>query len=120
MRHSWVRGICCLVLAVMTGQLTAEAQENAIRKLTVTITHDTAPFAGIIMHPVPPSTASQRVVSCEMFVRTSKGTRKAELGHETGPFKKRILTVAADPDDKMHIVLELEIDLYQAPGPVRL
>jgi len=53
-----------------------------------------------------------------MFVKTSKGTTKAEVRHETGPFKKPILTVAADPDEKMRLVLELEIDLYQAPGPV--
>ena len=89
MRHPWVRGICCVVLAVMTGQLTVEAQERAIRRITMTATRDVEPFAGIIMHPVPPNTASQRVVSCEMFVRTSKGTTKAELGHETGHFKKR-------------------------------
>ena len=120
MRHPTVRAAWCLALAVMTGQLTAEAQQTATRRITVTVAREVEPFAGIVMHPVPPSTASQRVISWEMLVKTSKGTTKAELGHETGRFKKPILTVAADPDEKMQLVLILEIDLHQAPGPVRL
>ena len=120
MRRSWVHAFCCLALPVMIGQLTVEAQENATRRITVTITHEAEPFAGIIMAPVPPSTASQRVVSYEMVVKTLKGTTKAVLGQEVSPFKKRILTVAANPDEKMQIVFKVEVDLLQAPGPVKV
>ncbi len=120
MGHRWVRAIWCLALAVMTAQLTAEAQQTATRRITVTVAREVEPFAGIIMHPLPPSTASQRVISWEMFVKTSKGTTKAELGHEAGRFQKPILTVAASPHEKMQLILKLEIDLLQAPGPVRV
>jgi len=120
MRHPWMGAICCLALTVLTGQRTAEAQQKAIRRIAVTVTHDVEPFPGTIMHPLPPYTASQRLVSWEMAVKTRKGTTKAEQGHETGPFRKRILTVAANPDEKMQLVLKLNIDLYQVPGPVKL
>ncbi len=86
----------------------------------MTVAREVEPFAGIIMHPLPPSTASQRVISWEMFVKTSKGTTKAELGHEAGHFKKPVLTEPASPDEKMQLVLKLEIDLLQAPGPVKV
>ncbi len=49
MRHPWVRGICSLALAVMTGQLAAEAQDRPTRRITVTVMRDEEPFAGIIM-----------------------------------------------------------------------
>ncbi len=68
MRHRWVCAIWCLALALMTGQLPAEAQQTATRRITVTVAREVEPFAGIIMHPLPPSTASQRVISWEMFV----------------------------------------------------
>lgn len=119
MRQLCPRTIFCLALAVMTGQQTAEAQEHPPRKITVTTSYDVEPVAGIIMHPLPPNTPSQRIVSWEMLLKTSKGTTKAEVGHETGPFKKRILMVTANPDEKMQVVLKLDIDLYQAPGPVK-
>ena len=119
MRHHWAYATCCVALAVLTGQPNAAAEDRPIRRITVTVAREVAPFAGIIMHPLPPNTASQRIVSWEMFVKTSKRTTKAEARlPEAGPFKKPILTVAADPDEKMRLVLELEIDLYQAPGPV--
>jgi hypothetical protein len=120
MRYPRIRASCFLAMAVITGQLTTEAQEPPTRRITVTVTREVRPFAGIIMHPLPPSTASQRVLSWEMFIKTSKGITKAELGHEAGRFKKPILTLAADPDEKMQLVLILEIDLHQAPGPVRV
>ena len=120
MPHAWIRALCCLALALMTEPLTAEAQQIATRKITVTITHDAEPFAGVILAPVPPNTDSQRVISSEMIVKTSKGTTKARESHEAGPLKSRILTVPANPDEKMRIVLTLEIDLQPAPGPVRI
>jgi hypothetical protein len=104
---------------LLTGLGTIEAQEKPIRRVTATVTLDVEPFAGIIMHPLPPNTASQRLVSWEMIVKTSKGTSKAEPSEETGPFKKRILTVRADPNEKMQVVVKLELDLFKAPGPVK-
>jgi hypothetical protein len=119
MRHFRPHIIFCLAFAVMTWPQTAGAQENPPRKITVTASYDVEPAAGIIMHPFPPNTPSQKIVSCEMLLKTSKGMTKAEEGHETGPFKKPILMVTANPNEKMQVVLKLDIDLYQAPGPVK-
>jgi hypothetical protein len=54
-----------------------------------------------------------------LVVVTAKGSKKGQLDQEKGPLQKRIIKAAADPAEKMQLTLTLQIDLFEAPGPVK-
>jgi hypothetical protein len=106
-------------LAILQAQLVEPSLPNGplhlestpTHRLNLTIELDLPPSEGVVMFPLPPDTASQRVLKCEMTVYTGEKSRAAKPARDLGPFKKPIMTGALPRRSLGKAVVHLELEL---------
>lgn len=99
---------------------------TAGRKLSITITHNLPAMQGVVYFPLPPDTASQKVVACKLSAVIGKRKLHMVKAIDSSPLRKPIQEVSLRQRTGGQAIVELDIDLFAArlePGspenPVR-
>lgn len=115
------------LFATIAGAICCHGQEESLagtekdrksHRFTVTVTLDLESFSGVIVHPVPPNTLTQNVLSHKLVATTNDKEILGFDAHDIGPAKKRFVALEVNSRKPINVSFTVEVEMRPGLGLV--